>query len=108
MSGLLQRSVSLSGSLSFEVGAVHSVVLALRVRPADELAAEPRARRLGRRVLRLLHLLVAHQSVHPVVPRQEVVDTLEGPDVARAPPTCNDRRSQRSGRPSPSLWALSV
>src|SRR5262245_48479116 len=73
--GLALRVVEL------EIDPVHPVVLALQVRPPDELAAEPGARSLGWRVLGLLDLIVAHQPVDAVVSRQEIVDALEGADV---------------------------
>src|SRR5256712_787260 len=67
--------------VELQVDPVDAIVLALQIRLADELAAEPRARGLRRHVLGLLDRVVVGDPVHVVVAHEAVVDALVGPDV---------------------------
>src|SRR5262245_58250346 len=73
--GLALRVVQL------EVDPVHAVVLALEVGLTDELAAQPRPRRLGWHVLRALDEVVARDAVDHVVLDELEVQPLVGTDV---------------------------
>src|SRR5574337_558714 len=67
--------------VQFQVDPVHAVVLPLEVGLADELAPEPRPRRLGRRVLRPLDHVVVGDAVHLIARDEPVVDAAVGADV---------------------------
>src|SRR2546422_6203722 len=67
--------------VELQVDPVDAIVLALQIRLADELAAEPRPRGLRRHVLGLLDGLVVGDPIHVVVGDEAVVDTPVGPDV---------------------------
>src|SRR5262247_608959 len=73
--GLALRVVQL------EVDPVHAVVLALEVGLTDELAAQPRPRRLGWHVLRALDQVVARDAVDHVVLDELEVESLVRADV---------------------------
>src|SRR5262245_17590503 len=67
--------------VQLEVDPVDPIVLALQVGLTNELAAQPRPRRLRRYVLGLLDRLVVGDAVHHVASGQLVVDAAIGPDV---------------------------